>query len=438
MDETFHPYGASNKDPHVAVLSFPFSSHAMALFMLVRRLTASAAPNVMFSFFGTAKSNGMFFKNIDNDGLQNLKFYDVEEDGIPENYVSTPGKFEEEIELFMAATPWNFKKDEMGVPWLAFFIGEASGLAAHIYTDLIRSTIGVGKNAVAGREDETLGFIPGMSSACIRDLQDGIIVGNLESTFASMLHRMGKMLPRATAVLINTYEEVNPTIIQDLNSKFQKCLSVAPFTLDYPPQSDSDTTGCLSWLDKQKPSSVAYISFGTVAAAALPAHELEALAEGLEASGIPFLWSLKDKLKERLPVSFLNKTKERGLIVPWAPQMRVLQHTSVCVFMTQCGWSSVLESILAGVPVIGRPIFGDQPLNGWSISDVLGIGIRIDNGIFTKDGVIKGLDLVLFKEEGKKIMEKVQAFKELANQAIETDGTSTRNFKTLLQIVSST
>ncbi|XP_043694593.1 anthocyanidin 3-O-glucosyltransferase 7-like [Telopea speciosissima] len=461
MNETI-PNDTSRSAPHVAVFSFPSSSHPMSLLMLVRRLTA-AAPEVMFSFFDTAKSNGQTFKNIDKD-LENLKVYDVD-DGLPENYVLT-GKWGEEIELFMAATPFNFKKSlevaevergrkitcvlsdaflwfsgemavEIGVPWLAVYFSGAFALTTHIYTDLIRSTIGVDPNAIAGREDETLEFIQGMSSVRIRDLQDGIIVGNLESAFNRMLHRMGQMLPRATAVVINTFEESNPTIIEDLNSKFQKCLSIAPFTsLTYPPPSDSDTTGCLSWLDKQKPSSVVYISFGTVGA--LPAHELEALAEGLEGSGTPFLWSLNDKLREQLPVSFLNRTREWGLIVPWAPQFPILQHRAVGVFMTHCGWNSILECILAGVPVIGRPIFAEQHLNGRFISDVWGTGIRIDGGVFTKGGVIKGLELILFNEEGKKMMEKVQAFKELAEKAIETDGSSTRNFKTLLQIVSTT
>ncbi|XP_042479389.1 anthocyanidin 3-O-glucosyltransferase 7-like isoform X2 [Macadamia integrifolia] len=441
MDETFH-HGASNSNLHIAVLSFPFTSHPMALFMLVRRLIATA-PDMMFSFFGTAKCNSMIFKNIDKS-LENLKAYDVD-DGI----VFT-GKFKEDIELFMTATPGNFKKglevavaergrkitcvmsdalwwfagdmaEELRVPWLAFWIGEAHSLTAHVYTDLIRSTLGVGPH--------------GLSWVHIRDLQDGIVLGNLESSAACVLYRMGQMLPRATAVVMNTFEEFNPTIIKDLKSKFQNCLSVAPFTIDYPPyQSDSDTSGCLSWLDKQKPSSVVYISFGTVGT--LPLHELEALAEGLEASGTPFLWSLNDKLKEQLPDSFLNRTRERGLIVPWAPQVSVLQHKAVGVFMTHCGWNSVLESILNGVPVIGRPIFGDQHLNVRFVSDVLGIGIRIDNGIFTRDGVIKGLDLVLFNEEGKKMLEKVQSLKELLKRAIEIDGSSTGNFRTLLQIVS--
>ncbi|XP_043695718.1 anthocyanidin 3-O-glucosyltransferase 7-like [Telopea speciosissima] len=459
MDETFES-GNSNNAPHVAVLTFPFASHPMFLYTLVRHLL-TAAPDVIFSFLGTATSNGQIFKNIDK-GLENLKAYDVD-DGIPENYVFT-GNIQEQIELFMAITPWNFKKgleiaviergrkitcvisdafywfggeiaEEIGVPWIAASVGGACSLTTHVYTDLIRSTIGVGPNAIAGREDETLGFIQGMSSVRIRDVQDGIIVGNLESAFHRMLHRMGQMLPRATAVVVNTFEELNPTIIEDLKSKFKKCLSVAPSTLNNPPQSDSVTTGCLSWLDKQKPSSVVYISFGTVGS--LPLHELEALAEGLEeASGTPFLWSLKDKLKEQLPESFLNKTKERGLIVPWVPQLRVLQHKAVGVFMTHCGWNSVLETILAGVPVIGRPIFGDHHLNGRFISDVWGIGIRIDNGIFTKDGVIKGLELLLFNEEGKKMKEKAHGLQELAKRAIEIDGSTTRNFQTLLQLIS--
>ncbi|KAF8400370.1 hypothetical protein HHK36_013668 [Tetracentron sinense] len=55
----------------------------------------------------TAKSNGLIFGSEDN-GLDNLKAYNVT-DGVPPNYVCT-GRPEAFIELFMKATPGNFKE----------------------------------------------------------------------------------------------------------------------------------------------------------------------------------------------------------------------------------------------------------------------------------------------------------------------------------------
>ena len=79
---------------------------------------------------------------------------------------------------------------------------------------------------------------------------------------------------------------------------------------------------------------MAYVSFGTVVTP--PPHEIVAVAEALEASGFPFLWSLKEHLKDLLPRGFLERTSENGKVVAWAPQTEVLGHGSVGVFVTHC------------------------------------------------------------------------------------------------------
>ncbi|XP_043694475.1 anthocyanidin 3-O-glucosyltransferase 7-like [Telopea speciosissima] len=445
------------KKPHVAFLSFPFASHPMSLITFARRI-AAAAPQITCSFFGTVKSNGTIFASIgdDDEGLQNLKAYDID-NGISENYVFK-GKLLEEIELFMKAAPTNFRKgmevaeekekkkitcvlsdpflwfagelaEEMGVPWVAAFSGGPFSLTTHLYTDLIRSTIGVAPN---GKEDETLDFVPGLSALRVRDLVDGLVSGNLESIFARILDQMGQLLPRATAVCINSFEELDATIIDTLKLKLQRCLPIALFN----PESNLDKNGCLPWLEKQKPASVAYISFGT--SASLPPHELVALAQGLEASRTPFLWSLKDT--SQLPKEFIDKISKHeinGLIVPWTPQFCVLQHRAVGVFLTHCGWNSVLESLITGKPMICRPFMADQWTNSRIISHLWGIGLQLDNGVFTRDGIIKALDLVLFKE-GRKMREIGEALKELCKIGMGPNGSCTRNFNSLLQLLSTT
>ena len=250
-----------------------------------------------------------------------------------------------------------------------------------------------------------------------------------------MLHQMGLTLPRAAAVAINSFEEIGPTVVNDLKLKFKQFLNIGPFILSLqPPPLVSDPSGCLPWLNNQKPASVAYISFGTVITP--PPLEVVAVAEALEAAGAPpFLWSLKDNAKDELPEGFLERTSMIGKVVSWAPQLQVLGHPSVGVFVTHCGWNSITESIVNGVPMICRPFFGDQKLNRRMVEDLWRIGVGVEGGVFTKSGLARDLELVLGKE-GEKMREKIGVLKELARKAVESNGSSTRNFSTLAEIVS--
>ena len=62
------------------------------------------------------------------------------------------------------------------------------------------------------------------------------------------------------------------------------------------------------------------MSFGTVASPR--PDELRELAAGLEASGAPFLWSLREDSWPLLPSGFLDRATSTGsgLVVPWAPR----------------------------------------------------------------------------------------------------------------------
>nr|DAD42519.1 TPA_asm: hypothetical protein HUJ06_000749 [Nelumbo nucifera] len=272
-----------------------------------------------------------------------------------------------------------------------------------------------------------------MSKHRLWDLQEGILIGNLESPFYRMLHRMGQMLSRAAAVFINSFEEMEPATMEHMRSKLKISLTVGPITILAPPPSGPGKTGCLAWLDRQKPCSMVYVGFGSVVTPRPP--ELIALAEGLEASGgAPFLWSLRDDVKAQLPVRLVELTQERGMLVLWVPQRCVLDHP-VAVLITHGGWNSVVESISSGVPLISRPFFGDQKMNARLVSGVWGIGVTIRAGVFTREGVMDALDLVLSKDEGKKMREKGGTLRELARKAFGPEGSTTLHFTTLLETV---
>ncbi|KAL6965697.1 Anthocyanidin 3-O-galactosyltransferase f3gt1 [Sarracenia purpurea var. burkii] len=156
----------SSKERHVTVLPFPFASHAGLLLGLVCRL-AAAAPDVIFSFCSTKKSNKSLFSA---STPENIKPYAVF-DGVPEGYVSS-GKHQEDLNLFLEVADESFKEamraaeadtgrrincimadafiwfsgnmaEERGVPWVPVWTAGAGSLSVFLYTDLIRETLGI-------------------------------------------------------------------------------------------------------------------------------------------------------------------------------------------------------------------------------------------------------------------------------------------------------
>ncbi|KAM1232472.1 hypothetical protein ACFX13_043018 [Malus domestica] len=461
------PHLADAYDRHVVAAAFPFATHASPMLDIVRRL-AAALPNTLFSFFSTSKSNSSLFSNNSNNNMPpNIRVYDVA-DGVPEGYVFV-GKPQEDIELFMKAAPENLRRsldasvadtgkhisclitdaflwfgvhlaDDLGALWVPFWLSGLNSLSVHVHTDLIRDTIGT--QGITGRENELIVDknvnIQGLSKVRIKDLQEGVIFGNLDSVFSRMLLQMGRLLPRATAVFMNCFEELDLPVTNDLKFKFNKLLNVGPSNVAsrLPPLPPSDAL-ILSWLDKQDaPSSVVYVSFGSVATP--PEKELLAIAEALEATGAPFLWSLKDNFKTPLLNEFLTKilSKVNGMVVPWAPQPHVLAHASVGAFVSHCGWNSLLETIAGGVPMICRPFFGDHRLNARMVEDELEIGVNVEGGVFTTEGLVKSLEVVLLAESGRKFRDNIKKVKQLAVEAVGPQGSSTRNFKSLLDVIS--
>jgi len=448
----------SSPKKHVAVLAFPFGSHPLSLLALVRKL-AQDAPNVEFSFLNTPKSNHSLFSTAKPDEiLPNIKAYDVA-DGVPKGHVLSPNPIEG-VELFIKVSPENFRRglemaeaengmkisclltdaflsfslevaEDLHVPWIPVWSPFPYSLSAHVYIDLIRQRFV--NNEV---EDTTLECIPGLSQMRVSDLPMEGILGDIEgSLFSRMLSEVGSVLPRASAVVLNSYEELNPPLLNDdLKTNFRSVLNVGFHTLLNPSQFGSDVSGCISWLDKQKERSVVYVSFGTVSSP--PHNELIALAEALEESGFPFLWSLKDYIKDLLPKAFVEKTRMQGKIVPWTPQSQVLAHGSIAVFVTHCGSNSVVESIAYGVPMIGRPCFGDHRMIGRMVEDVWGIGVKVEGGILTKNGLLKSLDFILGHGKGKEMRDKAQALKKTVQCAASPNGPAAKDLSHLVELLS--
>ncbi|XP_014236385.2 UDP-glucuronosyltransferase 2C1 [Trichogramma pretiosum] len=111
------------------------------------------------------------------------------------------------------------------------------------------------------------------------------------------------------------------------------------------------------WLDESK-SGVVYFTFGSmVLIETLPEHQLLGIYDSLRKLNQRVLLKIADpaKLPPNLP--------ENVLTSPWIPQQAVLKHKNVKLFITHGGLMGSQEALYYGVPMIGIPLFGDQPIN---------------------------------------------------------------------------
>ena len=97
---------ASSPTPHVAVVAFPFSSHAAVLLAFARALAAAAAPaGGTLSFLSTAASIAQLRRAVGAELPGNLRFVEVSDGaGPPAAKGAVPVPMPRQMELFMAAT----------------------------------------------------------------------------------------------------------------------------------------------------------------------------------------------------------------------------------------------------------------------------------------------------------------------------------------------
>lgn len=451
---------------HIAILSFPFGSHSRTILNLVSKLVM-VIPEAHFSFFNTAKSNESLLTTSESNLQSNIKVYNIS-DGIPLGHVLTDDPLEP-IDLFLKATPKNFQTGidiaikETGknitclitdgfflfsadlainlgnIPWIPLWVPIPSALSAHIYTNFIRSNI----ICTDSNENRTVEFIPGLSGIKISNLPEEVTCNEMKETvFSTTLSQIGLVLPQATAIVMNSYEQLYPPmLIQDLKSKFQNFLNIGFLTVPMPPKplqmlDQSDPTCCLAWLEGQRMKSVAYIGFGTTAKPST--KEVIELAEAIEEYGVPFLWSFRgnlDSLDSLSKNGFVERTRKHGKIVSWAPQDKVLAHSSIDVFVTHCGCNSVYESVANGVPMICRPFFGDHKTTAWMVEEVWKVGVRVGGNVFTKSGVLISFKLILGNGLGKEIRANAKTLKEIVVKAAQPNETAAKDFKILVDII---
>uniref|UniRef100_M8BRN6 Glycosyltransferase n=1 Tax=Aegilops tauschii TaxID=37682 RepID=M8BRN6_AEGTA len=260
---------------------------------------------------------------------------------------------------------------ELGIPAYCFFTCCAETLAIFLYLPVLHAQ----STATFRDMGEELVRVPGISSFpamhCFKPLMD-----RHDAVYRAFM-RVAPYRCRSQGIIVNTFCSLEPRAADAISVGL-----CTPPGLPTPPVYcigpliKAEEVGvkrgreCLAWLDTQPKASVVFLCFGS--RSLFSANQTRELAIGLEASG-------KSRSDALLPEGFLERTKSTGLIVKsWAPQRDVLAHDEVGAFVTHCGWNSVLETVMAGVPMLTWPLYAEQRVNIVFLEKELGLAVPVE------------------------------------------------------------
>ena len=253
---------------------------------------------------------------------------------------------------------------------------------------------------------------------------------NLES----MLQQIAKSLELrfSMGVVWNTVDCIEQTSLARLQKLYHfPSFAIGPLhklaSEDFSSSLLKEDYSCISWLNKQAPNSVMYVSLGSIVS--LDQKELTEMAWGLANSRQHFLWVVRaqtinvSEWIESLPEELKNGVGERGCIVKWAPQKEVLEHKAVGGFWSHCGWNSTMESLWEGIPMICEPYYGDQRVNARMLTHEWKVGIEGSN-VIERCEVEKAVRKLMMSKEGLEMRQRATDLKNKIRQAVEEGGSS--------------
>ncbi|XP_044485596.1 UDP-glycosyltransferase 84B2-like [Mangifera indica] len=284
--------------------------------------------------------------------------------------------------------------------------------------------------------------LPGMPMLLAKELPSFILPSS-QICLRTIVSDFVQMLDKVKWILGNSFNELEKDIVRSMGS-LPKIIPIGPLVLPSL-QGEKEIIAasmdlcspedyCIEWLDKKPPSSVIYISFGSIIV--MTQNQIDSIAMALKNSGQSFLWVVKppkkgsSKESGELPPGFLEDTKERGLVVKWCSQEKVLMHQAVACFMTHCGWNSTLETIATGVPVIAYPHWTDQSIDAKLLVDVLKIGVKIrneENGTLGVEEVERCIMEMSNETTATEMKKRAISLKEAAKKAVANGGSSDQN-----------
>ncbi|CAK8577285.1 unnamed protein product [Lathyrus sativus] len=266
--------------------------------------------------------------------------------------------------------------------------------------------------------------------------------------FGNQIREDSPNLSKFHGVFVNTFESLESHSLKALNDgqvikNMPPVYAVGPF-LPFEFDKKNTSTPLTIWLDDQPIGSVVYVCFGS--RTVLKREQMREIGNGLMRSGYKFVWVVKDKIVDRedqevgldevLGVELVEGMKEKGLVVKeWVDQSEILSHKSVGGFVSHCGWNSITEASLNGVPILAWPQHGDQKVNA-KLVEISAWGIWKKSWGWGGERVVKGDEIGdAIKEimENEVLKEGAMKVKEGAMKAISNGGECEVTIQKLIQ-----
>ncbi|XP_027160895.1 hydroquinone glucosyltransferase-like [Coffea eugenioides] len=329
--------------------------------------------------------------------------------------------------------------NEFKLPPYIFFPSTATALAFFSYLPKLHEMVACEFRDLPGPIR-----VPGCVPIHGRDLLDPA-QDRKNDAYKWLLHH-ARRYSLAEGILVNSFKDLEPgplKALQEQEPGKPPVYPVGPLIQMGSGDKRGEESECLKWLDDQPSGSVLYISFGS--GGTLSHNQLIELAFGLEMSEQRFLWvvrspndgvanatyftvhSQNDPLAF-MPEGFLDRIKGRGFLLPsWAPQAKILGHSSTGGFLTHCGWNSTLESVVEGIPLIAWPLYAEQKMNAVMLAEDLKVALRPkadENGFVGRVEIANMVKRLMEGEEGKRLRSRMKELKDAAAKVLSQDGSS--------------
>ncbi|KFK44334.1 hypothetical protein AALP_AA1G244600 [Arabis alpina] len=473
-----HAVGSKQK-PHAVCVPYPAQGHINPM-LKVAKLLHSKGFHV--SFVNTIYNHNRLLRSRGPNALDGLPSFQFESipDGLPETDVEATQHIPTLCESTMKTCLAPFKDllgrinarddvppvscivsdgcmsftldaaEEFEVPEVLFWTTSACGFSTylHLYRFIEKgSPLKDESNLTEEQLDTKIDWIPSMKNLKLKDIPSFILTTNPDDIMLNFLIREAERAKRASAIILNTFDDLEHDGVQSIQSMLPPVYSIGPLHLfanrEIAEGSDigqmgsnlwREETKCLDWLDTKSRNSVLYVNFGSLIV--MTTKQLVEFAWGLAGSGKEFLWVIRPDLvagdEAKVPPEFLKETTGRRMLASWCPQEKVLSHPAIGGFLTHSGWNSTLESLSSGVPMVCWPFFAEQQTNCKFTCDEWGVGMKI-GGDVKREEVEAVVRELMDGERGRRMREKAEEWQRLAEEATyHKRGSSVVNFETFV------
>ncbi|CAN0858448.1 Linamarin synthase 1 [Linum grandiflorum] len=342
----------------------------------------------------------------------------------------------------------------LGIRHASFWTASACGMMGYLqFGQLITRGIFPLKdvNFSDGTLERRLDWITGMSDIRLRDLPSFATSTDANDVMFHILKSEAESCLKSSAIIFNTFDALEEQVLASIRRMIlfpnRRIYTIGPHHLlgkgNNTESVESISSNlwkedlkCMEWLDQQEPKSVVYVNYGSVTV--MSEEHLKEFAWGLANSNVAFLWIVRgdivmgEKSGSFLPAEFLEEIKDRGYLASWCMQQQVLSHPSVAVFLTHCGWNSMMESVSAGVPMICWPFFAEQQTNSRYACNEWEIGIQLSHDV-KRNEVVDVIHEMMNGPKGEIMKIKASEWKLKAREAVRVDGSSFTNFASFVQ-----